>query len=163
MPTPSVSARDWTYPFDKGQHYSKSCLSWAHDQQGSELFKLSFTALRVSQPCFYFSTGLQILFQLKLNEERTHIVYFSLRRNPNFNIPLGTVSSTMQSLMNLCLVRFQPTGLSFLTSSFWQLRALSHEPQKEISDENILRKYTLPIATDVPFIYLVYVCKGNKN
>lgn len=43
-----------------------------------------------------------------------------------------------------------PTGLSFLMPSFWYLRALNL-----ISDETTLRKYALPIATDIPLIYLV--------
>lgn len=34
--------------FIKEQNYGKSYLSWEHDQQGNELVKLPFTALRVS-------------------------------------------------------------------------------------------------------------------
>lgn len=78
--------------------YCKPCLPWEHDQQGSELVMLSIIALRMSQLCFCFSICLQDVFQLKLNEKGTlkSCTVNSLpRRNPNFNIPLGTVSSPM--------------------------------------------------------------------
>lgn len=83
-----------------------------------------------------------------------HHIYFT-REEPKFQYPIGN-SLQPNAIPKWAFVCSDPnpTGLSFLMPSFWHLSALSHNPQEEISDETMLRKYALLIATDTPLIYL---------
>lgn len=86
-----------------------------------------------------------------------HHIYFT-REEPKFQYPIGNSLQPNAIPKWACVCSDpNPTVLSFLMPSFWHLSALSHKPQEEISDETVLRKYALLIATDTPLIYLGWV------
>lgn len=118
------------------------------------LLRVPLTPFSVSVKLFFQHLHRGV-FELKLNKEGTsesHTAYSLAKMDPNFNIPLESISSLSHPEMSLCLLR------SPLHQPLW-LFSHHHSGISEPCTANLkkgslmrLRKCTLPIAADVPLI-----------